>query len=321
MMRFRQCPGLGEANVHVSIANWTKGDIPIATPRLHYFAGINEEDEYVFRTVEMAMINSALSEKTDVSDAEILQINRDPKRVFQGQITGNSDFVFEPDEALDFIKRDSNSSQVLFPFMIGRDLVSQPNAQPSRYVLDLSEYDIMEAQDFKGAYRHIQQNILPVRQAKAEQEQERNKKARQSNPKARLNHHHRNFLNQWWKLSYGREDMLNTIKNTTRYIVCSEVTKRSIFDFTSPLIRPDHTLIVFTYEDDYTFGILQSNAHWQWFTEKGSTLTERFRYTPHSVFDTFPFRNSHHMSRLKRWQMPGAPYMNFVVSAWQIVRL
>ena len=29
--------------------------------------------------------------------------------------------------------------------------------------------------------------------------------------------------------------------------------------------------------------------HWAWFTAKCSTLTERFRYTPDTVFDTFPW--------------------------------
>ncbi|HEY4329115.1 MAG TPA: type IIL restriction-modification enzyme MmeI, partial [Phycisphaerae bacterium] len=40
------------------------------------------------------------------------------------------------------------------------------------------------------------------------------------------------------------------------------------------------------------FGILQSSTHWLWFTTKCSKLTERFRYTPESVFDTFPWPQS-----------------------------
>src|SRR5271170_1290324 len=38
---------------------------------------------------------------------------------------------------------------------------------------------------------------------------------------------------------------------------------------------------------NYSFGILQSGIHWLWFTTKCSTLTERFRYTSDTVFDTF----------------------------------
>jgi hypothetical protein len=48
-------------------------------------------------------------------------------------------------------------------------------------------------------------------------------------------------------------------------------------------------LFVFVFPDDYSFGILQSSAHWLWFITKCSKLEERFRYTPDTVFDTFPW--------------------------------
>lgn len=59
--------------------------------------------------------------------------------------------------------------------------------------------------------------------------------------------------------------------------------------FVSPEIRPSDSLQVFTFDDDYSFGILQLNIHWEWFIAKCSTLTARFRYTPMSVYETFPW--------------------------------
>ena len=50
---------------------------------------------------------------------------------------------------------------------------------------------------------------------------------------------------------------------------------------------PDSSLTVFSFADNDYFGILQSGIHWPWFTAKCSTLTERFRYTSDTVFDTF----------------------------------
>lgn len=47
--------------------------------------------------------------------------------------------------------------------------------------------------------------------------------------------------------------------------------------------------MAFAFEDNYSFGILQADAHWQWFTEKASTLKSDYRYTPNSVYDTFPW--------------------------------
>jgi len=104
-------PWSGEANVHVSIANWAKGASPIPTPRLHYYLDESEDEDYVFRTIEMPVINSALSEKTDVSDAKKLKVNRKPKRVFQGQITGNDDFVFDPTQAVNLTEKDKKSAE------------------------------------------------------------------------------------------------------------------------------------------------------------------------------------------------------------------
>ncbi len=292
-------PWSGEANVHVSIANWAKGESPIEPKRLHFLSDEDEQGERVFRTVELQSVNSSLSDKTDVSDALQLEANQKPKRVFQGQVAGNRHFIFEPNDAINLLERDQSSRRVLFPFLIGRDLVSRPNAQPSRYILDLSAFDIVEAQSYHAAMRHIRTHILPVRRVKAKEERAKNERARNANPKARLNRHHENFLKQWWKLSYGREDMLQELGKMARCIGCSEVTKRPIFDFVSTDIRPDHSIQVFTFDDDYTFGILQSNVHWQWFVEKASTLKSDWRYTPHSVFDTFPFPQHPTLGRVR----------------------
>jgi hypothetical protein len=90
-------------------------------------------------------------------------------------------------------------------------------------------------------------------------------------------------------MSYPREDMINSIASISRYISCGQVTKRPIFEFISNEIRPNAACMVFTHEDDYSFGVLQSGIHWIWFINRCSTLTERFRYTSNTVFDTFPW--------------------------------
>ncbi|MFM1920254.1 MAG: hypothetical protein RLZZ303_1888 [Candidatus Hydrogenedentota bacterium] len=86
--------------------------------------------------------------------------------------------------------------------------------------------------------------------------------------------------------------MIGKIESITRYVVCSGVTKRPIFNFVSSVIRPDHAVFVFAFEDDYSFGIMQSYSHWLWFVTKCSKLKSDFRYTPPTVFDTFPWPQS-----------------------------
>lgn len=290
-------PWSGEAKVHVSIACWEKALTP--QPADAGDAGTRSIVSAAGRTprlwldgdtmIEVPAINSNLSVKTDVSAAQTLACNTEPKRVFQGQIPGHAAFVLSPDEARDMIKRDPMSKQVLFPFLIGRDLIAVSSSKPSRYVIDLNAFDMIEAQQFKAAFKHIQETVLPIREAKAVEEAEKNRKALADDPNAKINHHHEMFLRQWWKHSYGRHDMLEEMVALSRFIGCSQVTKRPIFDFMSTKIRPDVTIQAFMFDDDYSFGILQSNAHWLWFTEKASTLKSDYRYTPHSVFDTFPW--------------------------------
>jgi hypothetical protein len=52
---------------------------------------------------------------------------------------------------------------------------------------------------------------------------------------------------------------------------------------------PDHQLIVFARDDDYTFGVLHSHVHELWALQQGTQLETRPRYTPTSTFETFPF--------------------------------
>ena len=52
---------------------------------------------------------------------------------------------------------------------------------------------------------------------------------------------------------------------------------------------PGDALSCFAFSDDYSFGILHSGIHWPWFIATCSKLKGDFRYTPESVFDTFPW--------------------------------
>ena len=52
---------------------------------------------------------------------------------------------------------------------------------------------------------------------------------------------------------------------------------------------PGDALSCFAFSDDYSFGILQSGIRRSWFIATCSKLKGDFRYTPESVFDTFPW--------------------------------
>ncbi|MCY3573988.1 MAG: N-6 DNA methylase [Chloroflexota bacterium] len=282
-------PWSGDAKVHVSIANWAKSAAPIAPYRLHFFTGRSEVGEYLFRTVQKEKINAALSEKVFISHAKKLAINTEPKHVFEGIKPGASGFVIDRELALNFVERNRLNALVVKPYLIGEDLLGQAGGQPSRYVIDFFGLDILQARAFSAPFAYVSREVLPHREQQAQNEITVNQAALKKNPRSNTSRFQQRLLESWWQHMTGRKTMTDHLKTIPRYIVCSRVTKRPIFDFAANSIRPDSALKVFAFEDDYTFGILQSNAHWQWFVEKASTLKADFRYTSHSVFDTFPF--------------------------------
>jgi hypothetical protein len=276
----------GDAAVHVSIVNWTKGE-ESGDKRLALQRG--DSIDSPFEYYELESINSALSLVVDLTSARKLSVNSESQACFQGQTHGHEGFLLPKEEAEKILNENPRYKEVLFPFLIANDLIGNIGALPERYVIDFRKQDIFGAQKYKSLFAVIEASVLPDRKKSAKIEEERNNVALAKNPKARVNHHHANFLKNWWKLSYPRTELMDILEGFPRYCACGQVTKRPIFEFISSEIHPNAALQVFPLADDYSFGVLQSIIHWEWFVARCSTLTERFRYTSDSVFDSFPW--------------------------------
>ena len=288
-------PWSGEANVHVSIANWVKTqdavllpktrklwfkvEPPAAAKKLRKRGSGPASKEYELDVRECDQINSALSDQTDVANAKALLCNTEPQRVFQGVTPGHEAFVLSPNEAKELIKMSGNNDDVIFPYLIGDEILAG-NGTPDRFVLDFQQRPMLEAQTYAAPFARVQTQVMPARMKAAEEGKDAD---------GNMRPHHKQFLERWWKLSWDRADMVAEIAKISRYLVCSRVTKRPVFVFVQSSIRPGDALQVFLFQDDYSFGLLQSHAHWLWFVTKCSKLKSDFRYTPPSVFDTFPW--------------------------------
>ncbi len=284
-------PWSGEASVDVSIVNWTKSEPPFSLRRLHVFRGQDERDEYVFERLDLPHISSSLSEQTDVSNAKPLKSNRLPKRVFQGQTTSHKAFVLSREETHELVRKDEENSAVIFPYLRGEDMLSNASSQPQDFVIDFEQRDILSARRYGRVFQRIESHVLPDRRQKAAEEVARNDALRKVNPKARINRHYQNALNSWWQHIYGRAHLKRSVRNLTRYVIASRTSLYPIFEFIPPGIVISDGLQAFTFDDDYTFAILQSSLHWLWWKAKGGsrgTVNSRATYVA-DIFDTFPF--------------------------------
>ena len=276
----------GDAAVDVSIVNWLKGT-QVGKKRLYIQKGGDPSQGWSFE--ELDKIGPALSFKLDVTAAKTINANAMKGGCFQGQTHGRKDFLLSNAEAKAEIASTPASRDVLYPYLIADELIGRRDSLPRRHVIDFQPRSIMEAQAYKGLFARVKKTVLPARKAAAADEAKRNQEALAANSDAKVNHHHANFLKHWWLLSYPRDDMVQAISGIKRYISCGCVTLRPVFEFIDTQIRPNAALMVFPYEDDYSFGVLQSDVHWNWFINRCSTLAGRFRYTSNTVFDSFPW--------------------------------
>lgn len=290
-------PWSGEANVHVSIANWVKSQNPTLLPKTrrlwfktepsaatkrHWKAqGKIASKEYELAFRDVPAINSALSDEADVSSAAVLSVNSDPKRVFTGQNPCHEGFTLSPQEAVAILAKHPDHRDVLFPYMTGRDLVESNG--PTRWIIDLGQRDMLAAAPYATAFGILQERVMPDVLAKAEAE-----KLATGLETTRWTR----MAQRWWQFRDWMPGTVAAVNARARYIVCPRVTKRPTFAFVSREIRPDMQLMVFAFDDDYSYGILQSSAHWAWLVAKCSKLKADFRYTAESVFDTLPWPQS-----------------------------
>jgi len=288
-------PWSGDADVHVSIVNWVKTQDPGILPKKRLLwqnvqpaagamrkKGVRADKDYELVVRECAFLNSSLSDETDSVSAMAISANTAPQRIFQGVTPGHAGFVLSPEDRNAMIEKDPVSAGVVHAYLIGRELVSG-DGRPERFLIDFEQMTILEVQRYKAAFTRIRDMVLPDVKAKADAE-EKGESARKSH------------LDRWWMLWRGRADMLAAFASLKGRAVASSRTQRIpfVFTFISTDIRPGDKLQTFAFDDDYSFGIIQSGAHCAWYEGRTARLKneEDYNYSSQSVFDTFPWPQS-----------------------------
>ncbi|MBC5795054.1 MULTISPECIES: DNA methyltransferase [unclassified Sphaerospermopsis] len=278
----------GSAVVHVSIVNWIKGE---ESGQKKLYTQVGDDVDSPWEVVELEKINSSLSAKLDVTQAKKLLVNINSGACYQGQTHGHKGFLLTAQQAK-IIAKDESSQSVIHPYLIGNSLLGNYKSLTSRYCIDMNHcQDSVSAMKHSLAFEHIQKNVFPTIEKNANDE--RKQTGKENGPR-------QSHFRHWWRFWRGRPEMLEKISLIPRYVACARVTKRPIFEFVSSSIHPNDALQVFPLSDDYSFGILQSDIHWQWFNERCSTLKRDFRYTSDTVFDSFPFPQNPKLSQVKK---------------------
>ncbi len=249
----------GEAALNVSMVNWCKGRLP--GPHTLEVDGARHE---------LDRIATHLQLHADVSESRSIRANDDGTGM--GVIFGHEGFRSSGGDG--FVLAKIGKLECVRPVATGDDLLrGKMAADPDYciYLLGSSEPDAARAGG--RAFDHLKSVVLPMIEQRVAQETS--------------THHFKRWIKTWWQPREPARALLCKLPKK-RYIACSNPQARPIFVFLSSRFVPTNTLQVFAFDDDYSFGIIQSLAHWLWAIAKGGKVTERIRYT-NDVWTTFPW--------------------------------
>jgi hypothetical protein len=245
----------GEATVEVSLVNWVRD--PLKSPSTYSLDG-ELLDEPISPSLKPA------SKSVD----RAVDLARNAKHAFYGCLVNGEGFVLAENEARQLLKLGESWRQVVRPYLDARDLLNSPGAKPTRWVIDLFPRSLEEA-----ATNYPEAIAILRERAKPHRDQVKRKIYRE----------------RWWLFAEPVPGMRKAIQPLSRFIAAPQTGKRTLFVWQESWTCPSHATTVFAFDWDYPMGILSSRVHRGWIGARMSTLRVDPRYTPSTIFMSFPW--------------------------------
>lgn len=243
----------GDAKVHVSITNWV--DSPASAPGTFLLDGL---------PVEGISTQLRPARLADPAGPEPATLPANAGLAFIGCYARHQGFVISDEEAAS-LRSDSAYAAVVRQWLTGEDVVQSPSQEPRRWIIDFAELSLEQAASWPLALTIVRERVKPDRVSDPGQ------------------------ARRWWKLWNARPAMRAALTGLPRYVGAPAVGKRFLTSWQDMETCPAHKIIVFSFDDDYSMGVLTSAAHGAWAWAWSSTLETRLNYTPSTVFTTFPW--------------------------------
>jgi type II restriction/modification system DNA methylase subunit YeeA len=226
-----------------------------------------EEESRFLDGRQVSAINANLSGGEDLT--HVVRLRENSETAFEG-IKKGGPFEISVDLAvamLDLPNPDGRSNrQVVRPWVNGADIAGRSRGM---WIVDFgTDMSVEEAALYEAPFDYVQKHVEPARRAS------------------------RTTISQWWLHERRREEMRAAIAHLERFIATPNVSKHRLFVWLPAATLPANSLVVFARDDDYFFGVVHSFVHECWSRALGGQMREvesGFRYTPTSIFETFPF--------------------------------
>jgi len=221
----------------------------------------------------VSIISSFLTEmNNEIGDPQRLKENNNI--AFQGTIVNGEGFILQNDEAQQLMSENGKNKEVIMPFLNGKDLNTQPDQLPTRWIINFRDWSFEKAKEYPDCLRILTERVKPGRDII-------------------INRGKQIHEFDYWKFWDKRLDNYAKLLDFSEVLVCPLVSKYVNFAFVPSQMVFMHKIGVF-YSDKYSdFCLLQSSIHQLWAWQYSSTLgLSGINYSLSDVVETFPFPRS-----------------------------
>ncbi|WP_322027373.1 Eco57I restriction-modification methylase domain-containing protein [Burkholderia sp. BCC1977] len=254
------------------------GKAAVVTSRVHVHKG-EWQGERSLLGRPAPFISAFLSDREEWSPK---RLKANEGIVYQGSIVLGMGFVLSSDEAHRMLDADPRNAEVIFPYINGDDLNSDPEQRPSRWVINFWDWPENRAKEYKLPWQRLEETVKAERQTN-------NRKV---------------YRDYWWQFAEKRPALYHAIGWGQKFekhpvgwdsikprqetvLVCSEVTKHLGFAEIPNTSIMSANLDVF--KNVGLLAICQSSLHEVWARQYSSKLETRLKYSPGNAFETFAF--------------------------------
>ncbi len=258
------------------------GKAAVVTSRVHACKG-EWAGERNLSGRQAPFISAFLSDREEWSPKSL---RANENKAFQGSIVLGMGFVLTSDEAQRMLNADPRNADVIFPYLNGEDLNSNPEQRPSRWVINFWDWPEDRAREYEMPWKWIKERVYPERLEKSKEAS------------------YRNIMSMWWRHWNVRPGLYHAIgrgchfdqhpaaqlldmpmervialTRVSKYLNAAVVSNASIFTL---------DLFVFATADLADLALLQSNVFVAWAWSRGGRMKHDLRFSGSDVFETFP---------------------------------
>ncbi len=216
--------------------------------------------------VTVPRLNADLSTHVDVASVSKIPLVGNRGMCTPGFKLHGAGFLLPTDEARRLLSMQARHSEVLKPFLNGKDLAARPRGV---YVIDFALWDEERARTYPILFDIVRDRVKPERDANPR------------GPRAKY----------WWRFGEPNPGFREATADITRFIATPETARHRYFVSNPVQIAPDNKLVCVATADVFHLGVLSSDIHVMWATATGGRLGVGNDpvYAKTRCFDPFPF--------------------------------